>query len=123
MCKAIGGEEVVTWTHREGPDFDVCYADPVDEGQGVIGVYLGHWPQYEGRHFVRRGKVGTQRVTWYQYPSEIPDYDVGIETKFETSTESGSTVVVHVWVLARDEQALNVLVGVTEGVSIEGIPW
>src|SRR5262245_54015502 len=46
-CPVLPSNSGVTWSYREGPDFDVCYALAAKSKVSIFGVYLGNWPQFD----------------------------------------------------------------------------
>src|SRR5262245_9831770 len=101
VCPALPAASGFTWDYRPGPDFDVCYAQPVDGGKRLFGIYLGLHPSFEPRADKQRaaGVVAGQPVTWYAADKDSAGYAEAIETVLTLpATADGYQPVAHVWV-------------------------
>ena len=110
ICPELPAGSGFAWEHRTGPDFELCYAEPVDGGRRLFGVYLGLHPSFEPRAEKRlaAGVVGGQPVTWYAADKETAGYAYAIEALLNLpATGDGFRPVAHVWVYTstQDEQA------------------
>ncbi len=105
VCPSLPGEEF-TWTHKKGPDFDICYAKPSGSKETAFGVYLGNAPGFNPQKgtAIDGGEVGGYVVTWYQVPKEPGTTEFARQTIVYLSGKQG--LLAHVWLNAATSDQL-----------------
>jgi hypothetical protein len=96
-CPRLPPDSALAWTHEQGPDFDVCRAQPRGAQGEVFGVYLGHHPSAHPKASDRLelGIVDGHHVMWYRGADRAHPLDR--ETVF---TAGSPGYRVHIWVHA-----------------------
>jgi hypothetical protein len=110
ICPELPVDSGFVWDHRPGPDFDLCYAKPVDGGKRLFGIYLGLHPSFTPRAEKQLAPsiVDDRSVMWYAADNETTDYAYAIETLLDLpTTADGFHPVAHIWVYTStpEEQA------------------
>ena len=109
-CPTLPSGSGLTWTYREGPDFDLCYAQRAGSAEPVFGLYVGYEPAFraEGRKLVGNGTVGGHPVTWYDAEPRDAARPLGRETLLALDRDGEKHPLrVHVWVHARTQTELD----------------
>lgn len=100
VCPTLPADSGLEWMHQEGPDFDLCYANPVGSEDSAFGIYLGNHPSFKAKdgQRIEGGKVAGKSVDWYQLDGR--DASDGRQTIVVIDKKTG--YVAHIW-LSADE--------------------
>jgi hypothetical protein len=112
VCPALPQNSGLRWAYREGPDFDVCYANVAGTQSTAIGIYFGHAPNFTPNPaaLIGPGTFAGVPVTWYRKRSSTASPEFSREAVL-TGT--------HVWVLANSEQELKERLAIAERMSFK----
>jgi len=116
-----------SWVLREGPDFDVYYAEKSDDETAGMGLYLGNMSSlfFDESEDIsvddlpqEKGRLLSRGITWLiEDEINIQGYPFFRETQFEYYHGAGFLYTeVHIWVYAADQEALDGLL-----VSLQGL--
>lgn len=110
-----------SWTLREGPDFDVYYAQRANDETTGVGLYLGNMPNFfydENENISiddlpqEKGRLLSRNVTWIvEDETNLQGHTFFRETQFEYFHGVGFLYTeVHSWVYASNQEGLDELI-------------
>ena len=109
-CPELPAGSGLEWLYREGPDFDLCYAQRSGTKEQPFGIYLGYAPSFHaaGRTSAESGMVGGHAVTWFVAEPKEGGLRYGRETLLQLPDASARPPLqAHVWAYAATEQQLS----------------
>ncbi len=121
VCPVLPAVELV-WTHKAGPDYDLCYAKPPGSKETIFGVFLGKTPVLDVAKatVIGAGEVGGYGVTWYKQQMEPGVSKFARQTLVAFDNKRG--VVAHIWVSADTEEQLAQRLGVLKRIKFNTGP-
>jgi hypothetical protein len=117
ICPKLPEKSGLRWVYNNGPDFDVCYAVPLDAKEAAFGIYIGNHPDFDSRQAkaVANGSVAGRSATWYSAPE--------IDSRYSRQTivvlNEEHRLVAHIWISANSQKSLENYLSILKEISFK----